>query len=101
MSAVLNSLFPAFAALRTDNRLLYNLITMALKILVMLPLVVSVSYEINRLVGRYDNRFTRIMTAPGLWFQNFTTNEPDNSMIEVAIKALEMVLPEEEGEDLW
>ena len=101
LSAVLNSLFPAFAALRTDNRLLYNLITMALKILVMLPLVVSVSYEINRLVGRYDNRFTRIMTAPGLWFQNFTTNEPDNSMIEVAIKALEMVLPEEEGEDLW
>ncbi|MBQ1371333.1 MAG: DUF1385 domain-containing protein, partial [Oscillospiraceae bacterium] len=59
LTAVLNSIFPEFAALRTDNRLVYNLITMALKIFVMLPLVVSISYEINRLVGRYDNRFTR------------------------------------------
>ena len=101
LTAVLNALIPSLAALRADNRLVYNLITMAVKILVMLPLVVSISYEINRLVGRYDNRFTRILTAPGMWFQNFTTNEPDDSMIEVAIKALELVLPEEEGADKW
>jgi uncharacterized protein YqhQ len=36
-----------------------------------------------------------------MWMQNFTTNEPDDSMIEVAIKAVEAVLPEEEGTDLW
>ena len=69
--------------------------------LLLLPLVVSISYEINRLVGRYDNWFTRIMTAPGMWFQNFTTNEPDDSMMEVGIAALEAVIPEQEGADRW
>ncbi len=101
LTVILNSLIPGLAALRADNRLIYNLLTMAIKIFVMLPLVVSISYEINRLVGRHDNRFTRLLTAPGMWFQNFTTNEPDDSMIEVAIKALELVLPEQEGADRW
>jgi Predicted metal-dependent enzyme len=101
LTAVLNAAIPSFAALRESNRLVYNLITMAVKIFVMLPLVVSVSYEINRWVGRHDNRFTRILTAPGMWFQNFTTNEPDDSMMEVAIRALELVLPEQEGADQW
>lgn len=101
LTVLLNELIPGLAALQADNRLVYNLITMAIKIFVMLPLVVSVSYEINRLVGRYDNRFTRILTVPGMWFQNFTTNEPDDSMIEVAIRALELVLPEQEGADKW
>jgi len=36
-----------------------------------------------------------------MWMQNFTTNEPDDSMIEVAITAVEAVLPEEEGSDRW
>jgi len=101
ISAVLNAWIPALRELQQNSRVLYNLLMMALKLLVMLPLVVSVSYEINRLVGRYDNRFTRILTAPGMWFQNFTTNEPDDSMIEVAIRALELVLPKQEGSDKW
>ena len=78
----------------------YKLIMIAFKLL-LLPLVVAISYEINRLVGRYDNAITRIMTAPGVWFQNFTTNEPDDSMIEVGIASLKAVLPKEEGSDLW
>ena len=69
--------------------------------LLMLPVIVAVSYEFNRLVGRYDNWFTRILTAPGQWMQNFTTNEPDDSMIEVAIRALEEVIPEKAGTDQW
>ena len=69
--------------------------------LMMLPLVVSIAYEINRWVGKTDNAFTRILTAPGLWMQNFTTNEPDDSMIEVAILAVQQVLPEQEGSDAW
>ncbi len=101
LSAVLNSLIPGLAALRDQSRVLYNLLMMVIKLVVMLPLVVSVSYEINRFVGRHDNAFTRILTAPGLWFQNFTTNEPDDSMIEVAIQALEPVIPAEEGADKW
>ena len=101
LSAVLNAWIPGLSVLRDQSRVLYNLLMMAVKLLVMLPLVVSISYEINRLVGRYDNRFTRILTAPGMWFQNFTTNEPDDSMIEVAIRALELVVPEREGADKW
>lgn len=69
--------------------------------LLLLPVIVSISYEINRLVGRHDNVFTRILTKPGLWFQNFTTYEPDDSMIEVGIRALELVIPEQEGSDRW
>ena len=69
--------------------------------LVMLPLIVGVSYEFNRWAGRHDNGLTRVLTAPGLWLQNFTTFEPDDSMIEVGIQALELVLPEEKGTDAW
>ncbi len=69
--------------------------------LLMLPVIVAVSYEINRFVGRHDNAFTRALTAPGLWMQRFTTQEPDDSMIEVAIEALTAVIPEKEGADQW
>ena len=69
--------------------------------LLSLPIIVAITYEINRFVGRHDNWFTRILTAPGLWLQNWTTQEPDDSMIEVGIKALELVLPEEKGADAW
>ena len=71
--------------------------------LLLLPLVVGVTYEFNRWVGRHvqDNGLAKILTAPGLWLQNFTTNEPDDSMIECAIRSLELVLPEEKGKDAW
>ena len=69
--------------------------------LIMLPFIVAISYEFNRLVGRHDNWLTRALSAPGMWFQHFTTNEPDDSMIEVAIAALELVIPEEKGSDRW
>lgn len=69
--------------------------------LAMLPVIVGVSYEFNRWAGRHDGPITRMLVAPGLWLQNFTTFEPDDSMIEVGIKALELVLPEEKGADAW
>lgn len=71
--------------------------------LLLLPLVVGITYEFNRWVGRHaqDNRLAKILTAPGLWLQNFTTNEPDDSMIEVAIRSLELVLPSQQGKDTW
>ena len=69
--------------------------------LLLLPVVVAISYEFNRLVGRHDNWLTRILTKPGLWMQNFTTFEPDDSMIEVGIAALKLVIPEEKGKDTW
>ena len=78
----------------------YRLLMIAYKLL-LLPVVVAFAYEINRWVGKHDNFLTKILTWPGMWFQNFTTNEPDDSMIEVGIAALEAVLPEQEGEDRW
>ena len=71
--------------------------------LVLLPLVVGITYEFNRWVGRHvqENRLAQFLTAPGLWMQNFTTNEPDDSMIECAIRSLELVIPEEKGKDAW
>ena len=71
--------------------------------LLLLPLVVGVTYEFKRWVGRHvqDNGLAKILTAPGLWLQNFTKNEPDDSMMECAIRSLELVLPEEKGKDAW
>ncbi|MBR2889004.1 MAG: DUF1385 domain-containing protein [Oscillospiraceae bacterium] len=89
---------PALAAM--EGSVLYRIIMMGFKLL-MLPLVVAIAYEINRWVGRHDNWFTRVLTYPGMWFQNFTTNEPDDSMIEAGIAALQAVIPEEAGADRW
>ena len=69
--------------------------------LLLLPVVVALSYELNRWVGRHDNALSRILSAPGKWLQRLTTNEPDDSMIECAIRALELVIPEEKGTDTW
>lgn len=69
--------------------------------LLLLPVVVGVTYEINRFVGRHDNILCRALRAPGLWMQNWTTFEPDDAMIEVGIRSLELVLPSEAGKDAW
>ena len=78
-----------------------NMLVKLLVRLALLPVVVSIGYELNRFVGRHDNWFTRILTAPGMWFQHFTTNEPDDGMMQTAIRALELVIPEREGADKW
>ena len=75
-------------------------VRVAMHLLLLVP-VVGITYEFNRFVGRHDNAVTRILSAPGMWLQNFTTNEPDDSMLEVAIEALTLVLPEEKGKDAW
>ena len=98
VSTGLYSLIPALDAIR--GTIGCKLIMMAVKLL-LLPVIVSIAYEINRLVGRYDNWFTKFLTAPGLWMQRITTNEPDDDMIEVGIAAVEAVLPSEEGADRW
>ena len=69
--------------------------------LALLPLTVGVGYELIKLAGRYDNWFTRAISAPGVWMQHITTIEPDDDMIECAIKALEAVIPEDPEADKW
>ena len=75
-------------------------VRIGVKLLLLVP-VVGVTYEFNRFVGAHDNAVTRILSAPGMWMQNFTTNEPDDSMLEVAIEAMKLVLPAEQGKDKW
>ena len=97
-SSGLLALFPVLESMK--GSFLYRIIMILFKLL-LLPLVVSITYEINRWAGRHDNAFTKVLTAPGLWLQHLTTNEPDDSMIEIGIAAVQAVLPEEEGADLW
>ena len=66
-----------------------------------LPFIAGISYEFIKIAGRYDNKLTRIISAPGVWLQNFTTREPDESQIEVAIAAFKAVLPENKEEIKW
>ena len=69
--------------------------------LLLLPVVVGISYEINLWCGRHDNWLSAALSAPGKWLQHMTTNEPDDGMIECAIRAMELVIPEEKGSDAW
>lgn len=81
--------------IRVDNLLLrtcFKLLTF--------PIVVGVGYELIKLAGRRDDIFTRIISAPGKWLQRVTTREPDDSMIECAIEAMNKVIPAD-GSDNW
>ena len=69
--------------------------------LLFLPLVVGIAYEILKFTGRHENACTKVLAAPGLFFQKFTTLEPDDDMIEVAIAATLRVIPESKEDDKW
>ena len=81
--------------IRVDNLVLRTCIK-----LLTFPIVVGVGYELIKLAGRRDDLFTRIISAPGKWLQHLTTREPDDSMIECAIAAMNKVIPED-GSDNW
>ena len=81
--------------IRVDNLVLRT----GLKLLTF-PVVVGVGYELIKLAGRADNLFTRVISAPGKWLQHITTREPDDSMIECAIAAMEKVIPGDDS-DAW
>ncbi|MBE5959995.1 MAG: DUF1385 domain-containing protein [Lachnospiraceae bacterium] len=59
--------------------------------IVLVPVVAGVSYEFIKLAGSSDSLFVRIISRPGLWLQGLTTKEPDDQMIEVAIRSVEAV----------
>ena len=79
-------------------RIDYLPLRMAVKLL-LLPLIMGIGYELIKLAGRKDNRLTRIISAPGMALQHLTVFEPDDSMIECAIAAMEKVIPGD-GSDL-
>lgn len=59
--------------------------------ILLIPVIAGVSYEFLRLAGRSDSKIVNLLSKPGMWMQNMTTKEPDDSMIEVAIAAVEAV----------
>ena len=94
LGIVIGLFVPSFAHLGLWGTLLRA----AIKIL-LLPLSVGIGYELIKLCGKYDNWFTRIIAAPGMWAQRITTREPDDSMIEIAIAAITPVIPDD-GSDI-
>lgn len=67
----------------------------------LLPVMLGISYELIRIAGRYENLFTKIVSAPGLYIQRLTTKEPDDKEIECAIAAIKPCIPENLEEDKW
>lgn len=75
-----------FMVIRFDNTL-YRLLSR----IILLPVIAGVSYEFLRIAGRSDNKIVNLLSKPGMWMQGLTTYEPDDSMIEVAIAAVNAV----------
>lgn len=67
--------------------------------ILLIPVFCGVGYELLRFCGKHDNLFTKIVAAPGLWVQRITTKEPEDDMLEVAIKSIEAVLYEEKTDE--
>ncbi len=95
---IVSILFSSIVFSFVDWKILW--VRILVHLLLLIP-VVGITYEFNRYVGGHDNALTRFLSKPGLWMQNFTTFEPDDSMLEVAIEALKLVLPDEKGADMW
>lgn len=104
ISILIYSIFPITNAIFIDSFGVSEAVAMLLRVsckIILLPIIVGISYEVIHLAGRYDNVLTRIISAPGLALQRITTKEPDDSMIEVAIAAMERVIPENKEDDKW
>lgn len=89
VSSIVAVLFPAL----TKNRLLW----VAVKVLIM-PLIMGIGFEFIQLAGKYPNKLTKLLSAPGLLMQRITTAEPDDAIIEVAIESMKAALTGEVSE---
>jgi uncharacterized protein YqhQ len=85
-----------FSVVRTNN-VWINVFSRVL----LIPLIAGISYEIIKFAGRSEGKFMKIVSAPGLALQKFTTREPDDSQIEVAIASLKSVIVEDKEADKW
>ena len=83
ISSVLVGAFPGIDEVRA--------VWMAIKLLIV-PLTVGIGYEFIRYAGKHDNALVKILSAPGLWMQRLTTQEPTDDIIEVGIESIKAVL---------
>lgn len=88
-SSVVALAFPSLTQIRP--------VWICVKLLIM-PIVMGLGYEFIRYAGKHDNLFVKVLSAPGLWMQRITTAEPDDSMIEVGIAAINAVIPHNDEE---
>ena len=82
VSVIFNAVFFALIGWDPEATILEILVRIAL-----IPLIAGCSYEVLKLLAKFDNPFVRVLKAPGLGLQRLTTREPDEGMIEVAIAA--------------
>ena len=104
ISILIYSIFPITNQMFIDTFAVSEGLAMILRVsckILLLPVIVSISYEVIRLAGSYDNVLTKIISAPGLWLQRLTTKEPDDSEIEAAIAAMNAVIPDDKESDKW
>lgn len=90
LSSALVVAFPSI----DDNRAVW----MVVKLLI-LPLTVGIGYEFIKYAGKHDNFFVRLLSAPGLWMQRITTQEPTDDIIEVGIASVKAVLYGDEAQN--
>ena len=83
ISSVVSVVFPSLTEIRA--------LWIAVKLL-MMPLIMGIGFEFIQLAGKYPNKFTQLLSAPGLLMQRITTAEPDDAIIEVAIEAMKAAL---------
>lgn len=101
ISILVYSIFPITNEMFITNFGVSEIIAIVLRVsckILLLPVIVGISYEIIRIAGRFDNIITKIISAPGLLLQRLTTREPDDKQIEVAIAAMNLVIPENNEE---
>ena len=89
-STILSKIFPSIA----EVRILWMLLKMAF-----IPFIMGIGYEFIKYAGKHDNIIVKILSAPGLWMQRLTTNEPDDEIIEVGIEALKAVITDNPEDD--
>lgn len=89
-STILSKIFPQIATVR----ILWMLLKLAF-----IPLLMGFGYEFIKYAGTHDNIIVKVLSAPGLWMQRLTTQEPDDEILEVGISALKAVITDDPGDD--
>ena len=97
ISIIIFTLLPRFDAYAKVIQILLRMVTR----LALMPVVAGLSYDVIKLAGRSRNACIKWLTKPGLWLQKLTTREPDAEQIEVAIKSMQAVVPNNREEDKW
>ncbi len=93
-------LFILVPQIETSSRILQIIFKLITRI-ALLPVVAGLSYEVIKFAGRGKSKCISVLIKPGLWLQKLTTREPDELQIEVAIKSISAVIPENKEEDKW